>query len=372
MNAGRPGALTLFLAGDVMTGRGVDQVLPSSVPPDLHEPYVKSAETYVRLAEEASGPIPAPVAHGYVWGDALAELERARPHARVVNLETAVTLSDDRAEWKGIHYRMHPDNVRVLTAAQVDVCVLGNNHVLDWGTAGLVETLEVLETAGLATAGAGRDGEEAGRPAVVSTEAGRLLVFSYASPTSGVPGEWAAGPGTPGVRLLPALGAAGADRVAEDILAHRREGDRVVVSVHWGGNWGYDVPDAQQGWARALIDAGAADVVHGHSSHHPKRLEIHQGRLILYGCGDFINDYEGIGGRERFRSDLTLMYLPTLEPGGELAGLVMVPFRMRRFRLERASDEDAGWLAGLLDRESRARGAPVRLDETGRLRVEAG
>lgn len=56
-----------------MTGRGVDQVLPHSADPALYEPYVKSAGTYVRLAEEASGPIPAPVSHDWVWGDALPE-----------------------------------------------------------------------------------------------------------------------------------------------------------------------------------------------------------------------------------------------------------------------------------------------------------
>ena len=352
-----------------MTGRGVDQVLPRSVDPGLHEPYVKSAETYVRLAEEASGPIPAPLSHDYVWGDVPSELERTRPHAGVLNLETAVTTSDDWVEWKGIHYRMHPDNVAVLTAVGADAWVLGNNHVLDWGPAGLVETLEVLERAGLRTAGAGRDAEEAGTPAVVATEAGRLLVFSYGSPTAGVPREWAAGPEAPGVRILPRLGAAGAEAVVAHVRAHRRDGDRVVVSIHWGSNWGYQVPEAQRELARAVVEAGAADVVHGHSSHHPRGMEIHDGRLILYGCGDFLNDYEGIGGHQEYRSELTLMYLPTLRPSGELEELEMVPFRIRRFRLERAFPEEGEWLARTLDRESRRHGAPVELDASGRLRV---
>jgi poly-gamma-glutamate synthesis protein (capsule biosynthesis protein) len=169
------GSIQLFLAGDVMTGRGIDQVLPFSVDPNLHEPWVKDARRYVALAEEVNGPIPrlaAPAAFSYVWGDILAELDRVRPAARIVNLETAVTTSDDHWPGKGIHYRMHPGNAPVLTAAGIDCCVLANNHVLDWGYAGLEETLSTLRGARLRTAGAGRDLEEARGPAVLETGPG--------------------------------------------------------------------------------------------------------------------------------------------------------------------------------------------------------
>jgi poly-gamma-glutamate capsule biosynthesis protein CapA/YwtB (metallophosphatase superfamily) len=66
-------------------------------------------------------------------------------------------------------------------------------------------------------------------------------------------------------------------------------------------------------FAHQLIEHGIA-VVHGHSSHHVKTAEIHSDRLVLYGCGDFLNDYEGISGYEVFRSDLRLMYLPAMDP----------------------------------------------------------
>ncbi|HEX2094442.1 MAG TPA: CapA family protein [Longimicrobiaceae bacterium] len=364
---GGVGALTLFLAGDVMTGRGIDQVLPHSVDPRLHEPHVLDARTYVALAERANGPIPDRAHYGYPWGEALGELRRVRPHARIVNLETAVTTSDDWWRGKAIHYRMHPGNVPVLTAAGLDVCVLGNNHVMDWGGAGLRETLRTLRRAGLRTPGAGEDREEAEAPAAVGTSAGRLLVFSYGSPTAGVPPGWRAGEGEPGVNFLPELGAGGAREVIEHVRAHRREGDRVVVSIHWGGNWGYEVPPPQRDFAHRLVDAGAADVVHGHSSHHPKGIEVYRGRLILYGAGDFLNDYEGIEGHETFRGDLTLMYFPTLDRSGALVSLEMAPMRIRRFRLQRASREEARWLQTMLDRESRRFGARVEATPTGRL-----
>lgn len=367
VEAGRTGPLTLFLAGDVMTGRGIDQILPHSVDPRLYEPYVRDARAYVELAEEANGPIPDEVGYDYVWGEALDELSRARPDARIINLETAVTTSDDAWRGKGIHYRMHPGNVPVLAAAGVDVCVLGNNHVLDWGYAGLHETLEVLRDAGLVTCGAGSDPADAAGPAVLETGSGRLLVFSFGAPSAGVPEAWASGNGKPGVNVLEGLGADRARSLAAQVNGHRRDGDRVVVSLHWGPNWGYEVPSGQRDFAHRLIDEGAADIVYGHSSHHPKGIEVYRGRPILYGCGDFLNDYEGIGGKERYRGDLTLMYFAVLDGYGELARFEMSPMRIRRFRLERASDEETRWLAETLNHECRKLGAGVEPEESGRL-----
>ena len=128
--------MRIFLCGDVMTGRGIDQALPHPCPPILHEGYMDSALDYLRIAEEENGPVPRPADFHYIWGDALDEWRSAKPHARVVNLETSITRSD-AFEPKGINYRMSPENAGCLTAAAIDCCVLANNHVLDWGQAGL-------------------------------------------------------------------------------------------------------------------------------------------------------------------------------------------------------------------------------------------
>ena len=166
--------LTLFLCGDVMTGRGVDQVLPNPGDPRIHEPGAETAELYVRLAESANGPIPRPVDFSYIWGDALEELAKVGPSARVVNLETSVTRSDDYWKGKGINYRMHPANVPCITAARIDCCVLANNHTLDYGYSGLLENLSDTTL----------------------------------------------------------------DRIRETIQLVKRPHDIVVASIHWGGNWG--------------------------------------------------------------------------------------------------------------------------------------
>ena len=295
--------MKLCLAGDVMTGRGIDQVMPYSAPPELYEPFVRSALDYVTLAERSSGAIPRRAAFDYVWGDALAEMARA--DVRIVNLETAVTARGKPWPGKSIHYRMHPGNLPCLGAARIDCCVLANNHVLDWGYDGLADTLEALHAAGIRTAGAGRDAEEAQSPAIVTLASGkRVLVFACATESSGIVPDWAAEAGRPGVNFLAGLSA---DAIAKQVERARGEGDLVVVSIHWGQNWGYQVSGAERRFARALIDAGV-DVVHGHSSHHPKPVELHRGHPILYGCGDLLNDYEGISGHEAYRPGLGALY----------------------------------------------------------------
>jgi poly-gamma-glutamate synthesis protein (capsule biosynthesis protein) len=366
--------VTLFLCGDVMTGRGVDQILPHPSAPQLYESGTSSAKSYVAIAEAATGPIPRVVDPAYIWGDALFELERRKPQARIINLETAVTTSEDAWPGKGIHYRMHPENVGCLTAAKLDCCVLANNHVLDWGRAGLLETLDRLRARGIHTAGAGRDLAEASAPAAIELAGGgRVLVFSFGCEDAGVLPEWGADRDRPGVNLLESLSSEAVERVARQVRATKRDFDIAVVSIHWGGNWGYDIPKRHRSFARGLVDAGGADLVHGHSSHHPMGFEVYRDRLILYGCGDFLNDYEGIGGYEEYRSDLTAMYFPTLEAAtGRLARLVLVPMQVRHFRVNRAEEADGRWLETTLRRETAELGSKLERQADGSLLLLSG
>jgi poly-gamma-glutamate capsule biosynthesis protein CapA/YwtB (metallophosphatase superfamily) len=349
--------ITLALAGDVMTGRGIDQALPHPADPRLWEECVTSAATYVELAERANGPVPRPVDFSYVWGDALQELHRMRPDAWIVNLETSITDSRTPVP-KGINYKMSPANLACLVAGRFDCCSLANNHVLDWGTEGLLETLQVLQRTGIGFAGAGRDEREASAPAVIDVAGrGRVLVFSFGCRSSGIPPDWMAGTDKPGINLLPDLSRRTVARIAGLVGAVKRPGDVAVASVHWGVNWGYGILPEERAFAHGLVETGAIDVVHGHSAHHAKVIEVHEGKLILYGCGDFLNDYEGIAGYEHFRGDLALLYVPTLDvPSGRLADLAIVPFQIRNLRLNRASAGDAAWLCATLSREGEAVG----------------
>jgi poly-gamma-glutamate synthesis protein (capsule biosynthesis protein) len=244
---------------------------------------------------------------------------------------------------------------------RLDACALANNHVLDWGPVALEQTLVTLAQAGLATAGAGRDRAQAWAPAVLALGDGhRLLLFSFATVSSGAPRAWAARAARSGVALLPRLSARAAQAVACHVKAHRQRGDRVVVSLHWGGNWGLAVPAEHQAFARQLVELGAADVVHGHSSHHPLPIEVWRGKAILYGCGDLLNDYEGIAGHGSLRCDLGCLYVLTLDEAGALQRLEIEPLQLRRFQLRPANAAARSWLRSVFDGGGHAFGTRVR------------
>jgi poly-gamma-glutamate synthesis protein (capsule biosynthesis protein) len=163
---------------------------------------------------------------------------------------------------------------------------LANNHVLDYGAGAFREMLPALDAAGILHAGAGLDGDDARRPAVrrVAGTAVGLIAFTDNQP------DWEADSG-PGVFYVPA--AAGDRRVAELLELVRRTKVRVellIVSAHWGPNWGSGVPPEHRELARALIEAGA-DVVYGHSPHIFRGVGLFRNRPIIYSAGDFVDDY---------------------------------------------------------------------------------
>lgn len=347
--------VTLFLCGDVMTGRGIDQALPYPGDPKLHEPTVQDASEYVDLAERANGPLPRPIGFSYFWGDAFKVFELEKPHAKIINLETAITRSDTHWQSKDVHYKMNPANIGCLTAAAIDCCALANNHTLDWGIPGLIETLDTLDQEQIKYAGAGRNLVEARAPAIVETgEDARVILFSLGSTSSGIPAEWSAQTNRPGLHILETQPKDPVHLLAKEIGTVKRNGDIVIVSIHWGSNWGYKIPSAQKQIAHRFIDEAGVDIVHGHSSHHVKAIEVYKDRLVLYGCGDFFNDYEGITGYEQFRGDLGLMYFAEIDSiTGKLFALRMIPTQVRRFRLNRAPSIDSEWVADLLNREGK-------------------
>jgi poly-gamma-glutamate synthesis protein (capsule biosynthesis protein) len=196
----------------------------------------------------------------------------------------------------------------------------------------------------------------------------RVLVYSFCTRDCGVPADWAAAERQVGVNLLRDLSQTRVDAVVRQVQAGKRPNDIVVASIHWGGNWGYSIPVQQRAFAHGLIERAGVDLVHGHSSHHAKGIELHQGKPILYGCGDFLTDYEGIRGHESYRAHLSLMYFAALDrASGRLLALSLKPLRMRRFRLEAATPDDAAWLLDVLNREGRELGTRFAADAEGRL-----
>ncbi|HEU5349205.1 MAG TPA: CapA family protein [Ktedonobacterales bacterium] len=236
-----------------------------------------------RLVNEALRNAPAM----YPWGDTLALFQAA--DLRCCNLECA--LSDRGTPWtatpKAFHFRSDARNSAVLRAAHIDIVSLANNHALDYGMEALADTITLLDAAAIRHAGAGSTLEEAAQLATAETFVGKigLLAFSDNEPV------WEARSGEPGILYVPVdLADIRATHLFERVRQARAMVDFLIVSAHWGSNWGYIPPPEHVRFGRALIDAGA-DTVFGHSSHVCRGVEIYRGRPILYGAGNFIDDY---------------------------------------------------------------------------------
>jgi len=370
---GPPHVMRLFLTGDVMLGRGMDQILPKPCPPRIFEHSIKAARRYVELAEDAHGKLPLDRNLQYLWGSTLPELEIMKPVARIINLETAVTRSGNPWKGKNIHYRVSPENAETLRELNPNgtlVTTLANNHALDWGRRGLEDSLHTLKKLGIAVAGAGRDADEAASPAVVRvSQHHRVLVFGLGHKSSKIPEGWKADSTHSGINTAE-FTKQDLQRFAEQVKKFRRRGDIVVASVHWGGNWGFEIPEEQQAFARQLVDVADVDIVHGHSSHHFKGLELYKERLLMYGAGDYLNDYEGIKGghnHQKFKSNIGFMYFVDYDVSNRrVAQLILTPTQLRNFRVEAPTEMDLQWALRTLQRECKKFALRVEVDKSSR------
>lgn len=288
---------TLLLLGDVMLGRLIDQLLPSSVSAEEDASHAASfrrrhphLSNYTQLSP---------------FGNALPLFKSSS--LVLANLETAATLHPEPWPNKVFNYRTHPANVRSLIDAGVSYVSLANNHTLDFKDQGLLDTVKAIKAAGIAHAGAGETAEETTKPAVLHLQrpnGAPLEVHCYSF--SDHPSDWANNP------LFNHLtyNATGQETLKKQLLAPSpttKPPALKVVSLHWGPNYAWHPAPEIRTLAKWLIDECDVDLIHGHSSHHIQGVEIlphHDGRkaLIVYGCGDFVDDY---AVNERFRNDLS-------------------------------------------------------------------
>jgi poly-gamma-glutamate synthesis protein (capsule biosynthesis protein) len=207
------------------------------------------------------------------------------------NLESVVTLNNAlRSEDKIFAFRSHPEGVRELAALGFNLLSTANNHTMDFGAAGALDTLEALDALhaeGLikAHAGLGRNREEAGRPRAVSVKGSRVLLSALGIVSGGL-GHHRASATRPGQLAY---------QSAEDFEeAIRRlaeaEGDYRILSVHHGQERVVHTgPEAIRKLRREAVLGRGIDLVVGHHAHVVAGSEITNGRLILYGLGNFLH-----------------------------------------------------------------------------------
>ena len=316
--------LQLLIVGDVMLGRGVNSVLE-------HEPPE------------------------YPWGDTLPVFQHA--DWRICNLECV--LSDRGKPWaayeKAFHFRSAARNLAALTAASVNAVSLANNHVLDYGEEALLQMLEVLDEAKIAYSGAGVDIVQASQMAVAETQGRRLGLMAF---TDNEP-PWEATPHHPGIFYVPVdLSDARAQGLFRMVRERSATVDLLIVSAHWGGNWGYTPPKEHIEFAHALIDAGAG-LVFGHSSHVFRGIEFYQDRPVLYGVGDFVDDY---AVDEIERNDQSFIFTVDLDKKGP-CGLRLYPTVIRRCQAAMAEGGEARRIARKMEELCAPFHAPIQWNE---------
>ncbi|KAF2101768.1 putative polyglutamate biosynthesis protein [Rhizodiscina lignyota] len=333
----------LNFVGDVMLGRLIDQMFATHV----HEPGEASTVEWFRRRN--------PDLNRYTevspWGNTLGLFHEA--DLNLINLETSVTTHPNAWPNKVFNYRMHPANVVALQAANVDYASLANNHTLDFKFEGLIETVHTLKQAGIAFAGAGETTEEALKPARLTlpkhhSDGSPAYTVEIVS-ASDHPRDWAAVPQfhlidySPKTReRLRAQLSKGQPHSANGAAAPLR-----VFSVHWGPNYLWRPDPEARDLAHFLIDECGVDIIHGHSSHHVQGVEQYKGKLIIYGCGDFVDDY---AINQSYRNDLSAIWRVTVEgkdqEGLHLKSLEIFPTRISRFQAELldSNDPDHDWV----------------------------
>lgn len=216
----------------------------------------------------------------------------------------------------------------MLEAAKINAVSLANNHVLDYGCDAMFEMLTILDRTQIAHAGAGANREEACRLAASEVCGQKIGLLAF---TDNEPG-WEATVEGPGVFYVPTdLNDSRAASLLELIRKQKAAVDFMVVSAHWGSNWGYEPPNEHVAFAHALIDSGA-DLVFGHSSHVFRGIEFYKDRLVLYGAGDFLDDY-AVDRIER--NDQSFIYVVATQ-NSAIQGVCLYPTLIHHCRVSKA------------------------------------
>ena len=322
-----------------MLGRLIDQMFPQHV----------SEPDEARIVNSFRKSNPALTEYGPTspWGNTLQILQAA--NLNILNLETSATTHPKKWPNKVFNYRMHPENINALQAAKISYAGLANNHTLDFSEPGLLETVKTVKKAGIAFAGAGETEAEATRPAILQlpSSEGNSKHEIYIWAASDHPRDWAS------VSTFHFIDYTQKTRQRlKDLLTKSTSNAALkVFSVHWGPNYSWQPAQEIQDLAHYLIDECGIDIIHGHSSHHVQGVERYKGKVIIYGCGDFVDDYALTPG---YRNNLSAIWQVTVEESSKaskgrplkLKELKIYPTKIERFaaRALESQEEDFRWV----------------------------
>ena len=255
---------------------------------------------------------------GYQYPFAATSHELQRADISIGNLEAPLATGGNEFTDKKFRFKVNPKAAGALKKAGFSVLTLANNHIMDFGSRGLQETLEHLDRHAISYAGAGGDIEAARKPALLERNGKKVAFLSYSLTH---PVEFFAGVDRAGT-------APGYSRYfREDIRKARSSADYVVVSFHWGAERAVHPKPYQTETARRAVDAGA-DLVIGHHPHVLQGVERYRGGLILYSLGNF-----AFGSLSR-HADASVMARVVLDGGVREVELIPLNVRNTEVRFQ--------------------------------------
>jgi poly-gamma-glutamate capsule biosynthesis protein CapA/YwtB (metallophosphatase superfamily) len=199
----------------------------------------------------------------------------------ITDLECPLTLQDKGRKKTGPHQKAHPDCIKILKYADIHLAAMANNHIMDYDSVGVLNTLEICRTNGIDTVGVGRTPEEAGKPYSVNIKNKRIAILNFAD------NEFLSTPN--GAFYCNPLNSV---QCFYDIANARQNHDYLIVIIH-AGNEFYELPSPRtKKLYRYIVDLGA-DVIISHHTHAFSGYEIYKSKPIFYGLGNFIYDWPG-------------------------------------------------------------------------------
>ncbi len=234
----------------------------------------------------------------------------------MVNLENPVTTANKKLE-KEFTFKMKPIHLSTLRSGGINIVNCANNHIHDFGEAGLLETMRTLDSAGIARVGIGRNLDEARTPKIFSVKGKRIGFLGY--------GGWS----FPATKRKAGVAYRSVDIVTEDVKKLRTNVDVVVVNFHWGKELAESVSVSQIALAHKVIDAGA-DLIIGHHPHVLQGIELYKGKTIAYSLGNFV-----FGGHSRHTYETAVLAADLI--GNELR-TTLVPVSVKKYQPKIAND----------------------------------
>lgn len=262
----------------------------------------------------------------HLWGNTLPLLRST--DLNLINLEAALTKSEQIVP-KVFNFKADPKHVQVLKEASIHVVNLANNHVLDYGVEGLLETLETLDQAQIQHVGAGKTSSEASKPIILSRKG---ICIGMIGCTDNEP-TWKADQNKPGTFYIE-IG--DIETIKKAIIPLRQRVDLLILSMHWGPNMRERPSEDFIKFAHQLIDVGV-DIFHGHSAHIFQGIEIYKNKIIFYDTGDFVDDYYV---DPLLRNDRSFFFVVETD-GQKLCSLRLVPTLISHFQVNLSHGKDA-------------------------------